>query len=86
MDNKIYKIKHLPTGKFVKIKLEIQGVDGWEKRGGIQEGTNGGAGKLLVDFHEGWKTPPTPTNKEFARINCKVVCYDVILVEDKNYE
>lgn len=77
----IYKIKHIATGKFVRIKLTSEGVKVWAEKGVI----NGhpGYGKVLFDTHNGWKTPPEPSDEEFATIGCEVVCYKETLTEVK---
>lgn len=54
--DKLYKIQHIPTGKFIRIKLEKEGI----------------------------KTPPNPSNKEFAKINCKIVIYTIELKKINN--
>lgn len=83
MKNKyIYKIRHKETGKFVRIKLEQEGIDGWVEKNVI-EGKTPGYGKVLFDTHEGWSTSPNPSNEEFNKIGCEIVKYEVILVEVK---
>lgn len=79
--SKIYKIQHIPTGKFIRIKLESEGIRVWKEKG-VLEGKAVGFGKVLYDTHQGWKTPPNPTNEEFGEINCKVVSYSVNLKLD----
>lgn len=79
--SKIYKIQHIPTGKFIRIKLESAGIRVWKEKGVI-EGKTDGWGKVLYDTHQGWKTPPNPTNEEFAEINCKIVTYSLNLTLD----
>lgn len=72
---KIYKIRHKASGKFVRIKLKIQGVKGWKEKDVI----NGhpGFGKVLFDTHKGWATPPEPSNEDFNEIGCEVVVYNI---------
>jgi len=67
-ESTIYKIQHIPTGKFV----ESEGIKVWKEKG-VLEGKAFGFGKVLHDTHQGWKTPPNPTNEEFAEINCRIV-------------
>lgn len=79
---KLYKIQHIPTGKFLRIKLEKEGIKVWKEKGVI-EGKSQGFGKVLFDSHKGWKTPPNPTNDDFKEINCRIVTYNVTLNEEK---
>lgn len=72
----IYKIRHIPTGKFLKIKLEIEGINVWEEKKVIS-GQTPGYGKVLFDTHPGWRTPPNPSNDDFKRIDCEIVKYEV---------
>lgn len=79
--SKIYKIQHIPTGKFIRVRLESEGIRIWKERG-VLEGKAEGYGRVLYDTCNGWKTPPNPSNEEFAEINCKVVSYTVTLKLD----
>ena len=80
MSKYIYKIKHIPTGKFLRIKLEKEGIEVWKEKNVIS-GETPGYGKVLFDTHVGWKTPPNPTNEDFKKIDCEVVRYEL-----KEYE
>ena len=74
--SKIYKIRHIPTGKFVRIKLEKQGIKIWKAKG-VLEKIVPEMGNQLFDTHKGWKTPPNPTNDDFNEINCEIVVYEI---------
>ena len=74
--SKIYKIRHIPTGKFVRIKLEKQGIKIWKAKG-VLEKIVPEMGNQLFDTHKGWQTPPNPTNDDFKKINCEIVVYEV---------
>jgi hypothetical protein len=80
MDKYIYKIRHIPTGKFIRIKLQIEGVKVWHEKNVIS-GQNTGYGKVLYDTHKGWSTPPIPSNEDFALIDCEIVKYKIGLIE-----
>ena len=75
MEKYIYKIRHKPTGKFVRIKLKKDGVSVWAELGVING--RAGYGKVLYDTHKGWSTPPEPSAEEFDLIDCEVVRYKV---------
>jgi len=77
---KLYKIRHIPTGKFIRIKLKKEGIKIWKEKG-VLEKILPEMGNQLFDTHEGWKTPPTPSNEEFKEINCEIVTYDVEIKE-----
>jgi len=47
----LWKIRHIESGKFIKIKLEIEGIKHW-KINRVVEG-NLGWGKVLYDSHLG---------------------------------
>lgn len=79
-NNYIYKIRHKPTGKFLKIKLYQEGIDSW-KRNNVLRGDNPEWGNQLFNTHKGWGTPPLPTSTDFAAIDCEVVKYVVTVTE-----
>ena len=86
---KIYKILHIPTGKYVRIRLTSVGIKVWHEKGVLNGLAPGhviayGYGKVLYDSHEGWKTPPGPSNEEFSLINCKVICTEIIFQNKEN--
>jgi hypothetical protein len=74
--SKLYKIRHIPTGKFLRIKLEIAGIKVWKEKG-VLERITPEMGNQLFDTHKGWKTPPNPTNKDFGEIDCEIVVYEL---------
>jgi hypothetical protein len=74
--SKIYKIRHIPTGKFLKIKLEKEGIRRWKELGVLEKFVPS-MGNQLFDTHKGWKTPPNPTNDDFKEINCEIVVYEI---------
>lgn len=80
--NRTYKIRHIPTGKFLKIKLEKEGIRVWREKG-VLEGIAPEYGRQLFDTHKGWKTPPNPTNDDFKQINCEIVIYELKEIEIK---
>lgn len=75
----IYKIRHIETGKFVRVKLTSIGIQIWAEKNVIAG--HSGYGKVLFDTHKGWSTPPEPSNEEFALIGCEVVKYNLTLTE-----
>lgn len=75
MSNIIYKIQHIPSKKFVRIKLTKLGVDVWVAKDVING--NPDFGKVLFNTSNGWKTPPEPSNEYFKKIDCKIVKYIV---------
>ena len=78
--SKLYKIRHIPTGKFLRIKLEMEGIKVWkEKR--VLERITPEMGNQLFDTHKGWKTPPNPTNEDFREIGCEIVVYELKEIE-----
>ena len=85
MEKYIYKIQHIPTGLFVRIKLSIHGILGWKKRIDegklLFEGKDPAMGQVLHKTHEGWSTPPEPSNEDFKLIDCRIVKYKVLLME-----
>lgn len=70
----IYKIQHIPTKKFLRIKLEKEDIKVWKEKDVIN-GKATGFGKILFDTHKGWATKPNPSNEDFAEIDCKIVIY-----------
>jgi hypothetical protein len=76
----IYKIRHKKSGKFVRIKLEQEGIDVWAEKG-VLEKIVPGYGNQLFDTHKGWSTPPNPSNEEFAKIGCEIVVYKIEEIE-----
>jgi len=77
----IYKIRHKATGKFVRIKLEQQGIDVWASNPLTMQNKNSAMGKVLHDTHKGWSTPPNPSNDEFSKIGCEIVRYEITEIE-----
>lgn len=73
----IYKIRHIKTGKFVKIKLTIAGIRVWKDKK-VLETITPEMGNQLFNTHKGWRTPPTPTNEDFKEIGCEVVRFQVV--------
>lgn len=80
--NRIYKIRHIPTGKFLKIKLGLEGIRVWKDKG-VLESFVPAMGNQLFDTHKGWKTPPNPTNEDFKQINCEIVIYELKEINEK---
>lgn len=80
---KIYKILHIPTEKYVRIRLSSEGIKVWHEKG-VLNGLVQGYGKVLYDSHEGWSTPPGPSDDEFSLINCKVTCTEIIFRDKEN--
>lgn len=81
MDKYMYKIRHKETGKFVRTRLGKEGIDYWAENPLTMLNKNPIFGKVLYDTHEGWSTPPKPTNEDFGKIGCEVVKYKVLLIE-----
>jgi len=81
MSKIIYKIKHIPTGKFIKIRLTKIGIEHWVNNK-VLEG-NDAYGIVLFDTHVGWKSPLEPTDEDFSKINCKIVKFKEELIEVK---
>lgn len=76
----VYKIRHKATGKFLKIKLELEGINIWKEKNVLEEITPE-MGNQLFNTHKGWKTPPNPSNEDFDKIGCEIVKYEVNLKE-----
>jgi len=76
MEKYIYKIRHKETGKFVRVKLMIEGIHVWKEKDVINSKSSG-YGQVLYDTHKGWNTPPVPTNEDFNLIGCEIVKYKV---------
>lgn len=70
----IYKIRHIKTGKFIRVKLELEGIACWVRHDVIETGK---FGKVLFDTHKGWAMPPNPSNEDFAKIGCEIVKYTI---------
>jgi len=86
MENFIYKIRHIETGKFLKTDYFPQAIDKFEeviKEGkyNIWKGEHPGMGNILAKSHPGWKTPPICNTADYNRIGCEVVKYRLELVE-----
>lgn len=77
--SKLYKIRHISTGKFLKIKLEKEGIKVWKTQGVLEKTTK--YGNQLFVTHKGWRTPPNPTNEDFKEINCEIVIYELKEIE-----
>ena len=73
----IYKIRHIETGKFLRIKLEIEGIRVWKERNVLQK-IIPEMGNQLFDTHKGWRTPPNPSNEDFKEIGCEIVRFQLI--------
>lgn len=72
----VYKIRHIETGKFVRIRLTKIGVDVWAEKNVISCNCPG-YGNVLYKTHKGWSTPPEPTNEDFGKIGCEIVKYEI---------
>jgi hypothetical protein len=82
----IYKIRHIETGKFLETDYFPQAIDKFEeviKEGkyNIWKGEHPGMGNILAKSHTGWKTPPRCTTKDYNRIGCEVVKYEIKEIE-----
>jgi hypothetical protein len=73
---RIYKIRHIPTGKFLRIKLQKEGIKVWKEKGVLVKFVPE-MGNQLFDTHTGWKTPPDPTNEDFKEIDCEIVVFEL---------
>lgn len=73
----IYKIRHIETGKFLRIKLEIEGIRRWKEKG-VLEKIVPEMGNQLFSTHKGWRTPPNPTNEDFKEIGCEIVRFELV--------
>lgn len=76
----IYKIMHIPTGKFVAVKLKKEGINVWREKD-VLSGNNPNFGNVLRNSHPGWKTPPEPSDYDFSTIDCRIVEYHYVIEE-----
>ena len=78
MSTSIFKIRHIPSGKFIRIRLEQEGINVWAEKDVINTGIYG---KVLYDTHKGWATRPNPDDAEFARLQCEIVEYNISIIQ-----
>lgn len=77
----VYKIRHIESGLFVRVKLSKIGIAEWKEKNVISG--NPEFGKVLYKTHKGWNKRPKPSNDDFNEIGCEIVKYILNYTEIK---